>query len=107
MTVPFTTADTILYGTSVPVSSIVDYKESGSNVTIITTQGSLTLQGITLAQLTSSNFALQGGGVALFGDNLSTTVNDAVGNTLAGTANADIMPASVAPILSTAATATT
>lgn len=91
VTVPFTTADTIVYGTNVPVSAIVDYKENGSSVTIITTAGSLTLTGITLAQLTSSNFSLQGGGVALFGDNLSTTVNDAGGNTLTGTANADII----------------
>lgn len=79
---------------NVPLSSIRDFTQSGSNVTIVTASGTLTLTGVSLAALTQSNFQLQGGasaGIVQIGDNTTGTTADQFGNTLTGGAQGDLL----------------
>lgn len=86
-----TYAGTDIYTLAIPTSSITNISQQGGNVVFQTGATSLTLVGVTLAQLIPANFALQGGGIVRFGDSTAQTIADQFGNTLEGTANADIL----------------
>jgi len=81
--------DSVVLG--VPTSSITNFTQVGSNVQVSTTSGTLTLTGVTLAALASTNFSAQGGGQVLIGDNTNATTNDAFPNTITGGAGNDII----------------
>jgi len=88
-TTAYSAAD--VYTLSVPTSSITNVSQQGANVVISTGATALTITGVTLAQLATANFALQGGGSVILGDGTVGTISDAGANTLTGTANADIL----------------
>jgi len=67
-------ADNVVLG--VPTSSITNFTQVGSNVVISTTTGSLTLTGVTLASLSSSNFLINGGGSVVIGTTGTDTALD-------------------------------
>jgi len=83
-------AATDIYTLAVTPGSITNVSQQGSNVVISTGATALTITGVTLAQLATANFAVQGGGAVTFGDGTSDTLADAFGNTLTGTAAADV-----------------
>jgi len=83
-------AATDIYTLAVTPGSITNVSQQGSNVVISTGATALTITGVTLAQLATANFAVQGGGAVTFGDGTSDTLADAFGNTLTGTASADV-----------------
>lgn len=84
-------ASSDIYTLAVSTSSITNISQQGSSVVIQTGSTAFTITGVTLAQLTNANFALQGGGMVQFGDGTSGTVADQFANTLNGTANDDIL----------------
>jgi len=84
-------ATTDIYTLAIPTSSITNISQQGANVVISTGATALTITGVTLAQLATANFALQGGGNVIFGDGASDAIADQFGNTLTGTTNGDIL----------------
>jgi len=84
-------AATDIYTLAIPTSSVTNISQQGANVVIQTGATALTLTGVTLAQLATANFALQGGGTVIFGDGATDAIADQFGNTLTGTTNGDIL----------------
>jgi len=88
-TTAYSAAD--VYTLNVTPSQITNVQNQNGNVVISTATGALTITGVQLNQLISANFALQGGGAVIAGDNLASNAGDSGSNTLAGTAFADIL----------------
>ncbi|WP_279477947.1 calcium-binding protein [Aureimonas sp. SK2] len=80
-----------IYTLAIAPGAVTNISQQGANVVIQTGATSLTIAGVTLAQLATGNFAYQGGGVVTFGDGTVDAIADQFGNTLTGTANADIL----------------
>jgi len=81
-------AATDIYTLAIPTTSVTSVSQQGANVVIQTGATALTITGVTLAQLATANFALQGGGFVTFGDGTSDTLADQFGNPITGSATA-------------------
>jgi Ca2+-binding RTX toxin-like protein len=78
----FTTADRITFGATVSAKSLT-ITTVGADLTLASGV-TMTLTGFSVDKILSTNFIFADGSRLIVGDNLTTTVNDAVANTLIG-----------------------